>query len=501
MTVDSVSKMIASSPTKSCQLDAIPTWLLKEEAVLDALLPSITHIVNNSLSTGTVPSTMKRAVITPILKKKGLDTDDFKNYRPISNLPFLGKLTEKVVADQLTAHMKANNLHDINQSAYKKCHSTETALVKIKHDINLAMDQDSGVLLILLDLSAAFDTIDHSTLIERLRCLGINGQVLQWFTSYLQNRTQRVTVSGFQSVPVPLNIGVPQGSVLGPMLFLTYVLPLKDIFEKHNIKYHAYADDTQVYVPFSLKDPSELRNAVKRMENCLTEVRDWMTMNKLCLNDNKTELIIFTSRYHQNAIQGLYEQVKIKIGDSYIEPKQTVKNLGVTFDSELKMSAQVSNVARNMYINIRSLGRIRRYLDQPTCASVAASLAMSRLDYGNVLLKGALVQDIKRLQLAQNTLARLVTGSPRQAHITPILQALHWLPVHLRIDFKVLSLVYKTLNNDDAPVYLQHLLQPQTHARELRSASDKTLLAPVRSYKAVGDRAFGVYAPNLWKET
>ena len=243
MLCDDIAKLIASSPAKSCRLDAIPTQLLKEEPVLNVILPIVTNIVNNSLATGIVPANMKRALITPILKKKGLDINDLRHYRPVSNLPFLGKLMEKVVASQLTTHMNMYNLHDTNQSAYKKCHSTETALVKIKHDINIAMDQDCGVLLILLDLSAAFDTIDHTTLINRLRCLGIKDHVLQWFSSYLHNRTQQVTVSGFQSDPLPLSIGVPQGSVLGPMLFLIYVLPLQTIFEKHQVTYHAYADD------------------------------------------------------------------------------------------------------------------------------------------------------------------------------------------------------------------------------------------------------------------
>ncbi|XP_070567335.1 uncharacterized protein [Ptychodera flava] len=181
-------KIVSSSPSKTCLLDPIPTSLLKQ--CVDKLMPILTVIINLSLTTGTVPQSLKNAVVSPILKKSSLDSNIFKNYRPVSNLPFLSKVIEKVVASQLITYLGTNSLLEPLQSAYKKHHSTETALLKVHNDICTALDRGQCVLLILLDLSAAFDTIDHDILITRLSKLGITGITLQWFSSYLKNRTQ-----------------------------------------------------------------------------------------------------------------------------------------------------------------------------------------------------------------------------------------------------------------------------------------------------------------------
>ena len=183
--------------------------------------------MNDSLQEGTVPPTFKKAVVLPLLKKPDLDVEKLQNYRPVSNLIYISKLLEKVVANQIMDYMSANDLHEVLQSAYRSGHSTETALLKIKNDIDLALDRGDGVFLVLLDLSAAFDTIDHTILIDRLETWrGITGTVLKWLKTYLSCRTQSVRVGESSSVDVHLKTGVPQGSVLGPLLYLIYMLPL-----------------------------------------------------------------------------------------------------------------------------------------------------------------------------------------------------------------------------------------------------------------------------------
>ncbi|XP_061477607.1 uncharacterized protein LOC133381973, partial [Rhineura floridana] len=185
--------------------------------------------------------------IRPILKKPSLDPQDLNNFRPVSNLPFMGKVIERVVAKQLQTHLEEADYLDPFQSGFRTGHGTETALVALVDDMRRALDRGEHTFLILLDLSAAFDTVDHGILLSRLEGLGIGGTVLQWFRSYLSGRYQRVVLGDEVSDPWPLNCGVPQGSILSPMLFNIYMKPLGAIIRSFGLQCHQYADDTQLY--------------------------------------------------------------------------------------------------------------------------------------------------------------------------------------------------------------------------------------------------------------
>ena len=190
---------------------------------INILLPSITRLVNYSLSEGHVPVGFKKAVVTPIIKKASLPVDDFKNYRPVSGLSFISKLVERVVAKQLREHLQAHDLDNFHQSAYKTGHSAETALLLIKNEVHLSLAKGEPTALVLLDLSAAFDTIDHSSLLGCLQSwFGVCGSALSWFTSYLADRVQSVKIGSVLSDTCKLLYGVPRGSVLGPLLFSLY---------------------------------------------------------------------------------------------------------------------------------------------------------------------------------------------------------------------------------------------------------------------------------------
>ena len=247
VTSNEVKEIILSSPSKSCALDPLPTTLLK--VYIDSLIEPITEIINYSLHTGVVPACFKHALVTPLLKKPTLNPDILSNFRPVSNLSFISKILEKVVYRQMNTYLQSNGLLESFQSAYRKMHNTETALVKIINDLLVCADQRKVSILVLLDLSAAFDTIDHSILLDRLKYdFGFDGIVLNWFTSYLTNRTQSVSVKNSLSSKKLLSFGVPQGSVLGPILYSLYTTPLGSIINSFNLQYHMYADDTQIYM-------------------------------------------------------------------------------------------------------------------------------------------------------------------------------------------------------------------------------------------------------------
>ena len=202
----------------------MPTSLLRQ--CLDEIAPYITDIVNASLETGLVPQSFKQAIVKPLLKNSGLDPDNLKNYRPVSNLPFVSKILEKVVLEQLSNHIARNGLQVCFQSAYRQHHSTETALLRIVNDLLQVIDKGKSTILTLLDLSAAFDTLDHDILLGRLRnTFGVSDTALNWFHSYLHERKQVVSIGRSQSKEQNILYGVPQGSVLGPVLFVLYTTP------------------------------------------------------------------------------------------------------------------------------------------------------------------------------------------------------------------------------------------------------------------------------------
>ena len=266
MSEEYVKSIILKAPIKSCDLDPIPTSLFSK--CVDDLIPSITSMVNKSLIDGSVPACFKSALVTPLLKKPTLDHNSLKNYRPVSNLAFLSKILEKIVLDQLISHLETNKLSYILQSAYRaQLHSTETALHKVMNDILTDCDSGNVSLLNLLDLSAAFDTIDHSILLQRLEItFGVSGTALEWFKSYLSNRHQAVVIKGKKSSDHLLKYNVPQGSELGPVLFNLYTQPLVQEFAKFNLKYHFYADDTQLYDSVQCKNFEVLCHS---MECCI----------------------------------------------------------------------------------------------------------------------------------------------------------------------------------------------------------------------------------------
>ena len=257
----------------------------------------ITDIINTSLRDGIVPESFKRALVKPPLKKPGLELLE-KNYRPVSNLSYISKLVEHVVAVQLVTHIERHGMMEAHQSAYHSSCSMETALLKVKTDIIQALDNQEVECLILLDLSVAFDTIDHDIPLSRLKSrFAVTGVVLKWLGSYLKDRSQAVEIGvplsgGSRSEFAKMRLGIPQGSVLGPILFTIYTVPIGNICRKHQVAFHLYADDTQIYLSFRPSIPSSKHECIAKIKKCIEEIGIWMTQNLLKLNNDKMEFIL-----------------------------------------------------------------------------------------------------------------------------------------------------------------------------------------------------------------
>ena len=243
----------------------------------------ITNILNQFLQEGNFPSYFKTAYVTPLLKRAGLDR------KTLSNLRFIPKLIEKAVAKQINEHIAQEGISNIDLSVYRTFHSTEMALLKIEIDIATSMDKGTAAGLVLLDLCAAFDTIDHSILFDCLQhWYDIDKVVLNWVQSGFNSRKQWIKIDQHLLDAFQLPHGVPQGSVLGPLLFTLKTTPLSSVISKFNVSHHSYADDTQIYLEL---DSRNFDSSTTELANCLEAIQTWMGNNKLKLNPHKTELI------------------------------------------------------------------------------------------------------------------------------------------------------------------------------------------------------------------
>ena len=489
-----IRSFILQAPAKSCSMDPLPYQVLRDN--LDNLLPFITTMCNNSLKNGHLPLSQKSAIITPVIKKAGLDPSIAANYRPISNLTFVSKLIERIVARQTVTYLTVNNLFPTEQSAYRSFHSTETAMLRITSDIHDAADKSMVTLLAMLDLSAAFDTVDHSILLNRLETsYGLRDNVLAWIASFLHGRKQSVMLDDHLSVPCDLLCGVPQGSVLGPMLFLLYIADVITIAESYGVRVHCYADDIQLYVHCLVKDVDD---ATRRLIACIAAINDWMLSNRLKLNPGKTQLIWI----------GTWQQLKkfpstnlVMQDGSIITPTKTVCSLGVVLDEQIKMDAHASSVVRSCSFQLRQIRSIRSSLTINAASTLVHAFVSCRLDYCNSVMYGTSGGTTQKIQSIINSAARLISGTHHFDHITPILRdQLHWLPFRFRVVYKIALIVYRCLHQS-GPAYLTEMLIPVNtiaNRLQLRSAQHGDLLCPAYRTTRVGPASFRSSGPYVW---
>ncbi|KAI2645720.1 putative RNA-directed DNA polymerase from transposon BS [Labeo rohita] len=349
---EEVSKLLLSSHPTTCPLDPIPSHLL--QAISPTLLPTLTHIINTSLLTGTFPTAFKQAL---------------------------------------------NSTLDANQSGFRSGHSTETALLSVTEALRIAKADSRSSVLILLDLSAAFDTVNHQILLSTLSSLRITGIPLRWFKSYLTSRSFRVAWGGEVSKAHQLVTGVPQGSVLDPSSspYTVYSTSLGPIIQAHGFSYHCYADDTQPYLSFQPDDPTVFLGddptVAEWISGCLADISAWMKEHHLQLNLAKTELLVFP------ATLTLQHDFTIQIGSSTITPSSSARNAGVIFDDQLTFK---DHIARSCRFALHKIRKIRPFLTEQATQLLVQALVISRLDFFNALLVGLPLCTIRPLQMIQN---------------------------------------------------------------------------------------------------
>ena len=361
-----IERIITSMPSnKAPGIDKIPIRVIKD--CLNPIVHTITSIVNESFLTCVFLSKWKTAEVTPIPKDS--DHEQPNNNRPISLLPVLSKVYERVVYNKLTSYLQSNHTLSNTQSGNKKWHSCETSVIETTDTIL----KRKLTAVVLLDMSKAFDSVNHETLILKLQDVGTSSHTLHWFRSYLSNRKQVVRIHSTLSEPLPVSSGVPRGSILGPLLFSIYTNDLASIPQKCSTQ--SYVDDTKLITSFQLKDSLD---AITDLKDDLFKIGEWCSNNLLLLNPGKTKLMIFGSRQMRAKLQ--FHSLPL-MGKDIVVPTDTAKDLGVILDSNLTYDENIIKTASSCMSRLFQINRVKHVFDKRTLLMIINSLVFSKLLY------------------------------------------------------------------------------------------------------------------------
>lgn len=447
-----VSNIIRKIKTNAQGVDGITINMIL--LTLPRTLKAITAIVNRSIETGVFPQQWKIAIVRPVPKTK--HPNEYKDLRPISILPCLSKIVERAICMQMTDFLELNKILPQKQSGFRKRHSTSTALLDVVDDILVAQDSGESTILVLLDYSRAFDTINPTILLAKLAYYGFDSLSLKWFTSYLTERIQYVetrhedgSVSSSTKSLVPR--GVPQGSILGPLLFILYTADIVDNII--NCKYHLYADDLQLYISFK---PEATPFAVAKLNEDLNRVSTWSDRQNLVLNPVKSKYMIFGTK--NSIIKVTSHDPQVSMMGKRLDNVSQVRNLGIVMDENLKFEGHILEIVRNCFYRLKVLYRVRNYIDVETRIKLCESLVLSKLNYGDTVFGGCLLERTKRmLQRIQNACARFCFPVPRRSHITPFLNRNNLLNMSARRKLHIASLLFEVIKSQE-PAYLYNKL-------------------------------------------
>lgn len=463
--------------------DGISSRFLKDSLPVIAFY--LTIIINTSIVTGIVPSEWKFAIVCPAFKQG--DNEDPSNYRPISLLPILSKVLEKIVANQLHEYMSTNELFSNSQHGFRKLLSTQTALTQIMENLYRNVDNNEISLLALCDLSKAFDSVSHSILLTKMKSIHIDDF---WFKDYLTNRTQAVKVNSHISSKMSIEYGVPQGSVLGPILFNIFINDLQDV-ANDSIAVQ-FADDAQFLHSQKIEN---LATLVRQMECTMERVNKYFTENGLKVNSSKTQFIFIGSRQY---IDRLPKDLTLKVGSSHLNVNSSVKNLGLVMDNYLSFDKHIENLCNRANGLLFFLNRNKELFDNHSRKIVVESLIISLFSYCSVLWGATSKSSLTKLQKIQNFAAKVAVGNGRKfERATPFIKKLHWLKVNEQLKYDVLIFIFKVYHGK-LPNWVLNINQVgNTQVIWTRQSND--LLVP-RTRTKLADRALSVRGPVLWND-
>ena len=481
-TVDKVYNLLRTIDEKKCVgLDKIPNKLLKMAA--NVVAPSLTAIFSASICTGIFPQEWKASRVSPVYKNGSRNNPS--NYRPISVIPTVAKIFEKIVYDQLYEYLDSHNLLNASQSGFRSLHSTLTALLEATNSWSVNIDNGLVNGVVFIDLKKAFDTIDHKILLQKLENYGVDPNGLKWFKSYLTDRTQKCRVNDHLSNSKPVTCGVPQGSILGPLLFLIYINDLP-----HCLNYampRMFADDTNVsYAADSL---NELQNV---LNSELKSLHNWLITNRLSLNIAKTEFMTIGSRQKLRTIDDV---INIKINECEINRVDSVKSLGVYIDNHLTWTKHIDKISKKIASAIGALKRIRPYITTNTAVQVYQTLIQPHFDYCCSVWDGLGETLSCKMQKLQNRAARVSMRANYDASAGILLDALHWDNLSLRREKLKAGLVFKTLKGN-VPLYLQNMFSVRGIGYNIRNSEMRLNLPKPRTNYL--KRSFSYSGALLW---
>ena len=416
-------------PKHSSGHDEISSKLLKDIGVVIA--PTLSVIINQSLCTGVFPDKLKIAKVIPLFKKG--DESLIENYRPISLFSSISKVFERIVFNQLYKYLDDNNLLFDSQYGFRKHHSTELAAVELIDRIYKTMDQGDIPISIFLDLSKAFDTLDHSILLNKLEYYGVKGSASRWFSSYLTGRYQYVDMEGVRSEISYIKTGVPQGSILGPLLFILYVNDMHTISEK--FAFITYADDTTLTCPLvslSFDQEHTIDSISRGIDNEMKKVTDWLAVNKLSLNVSKTKYMLF--HFSQRTLRDC-DIPKIRINEIDIERVDEFDFLGLTINENMTWNSHIRKISNKISRVVGIMNRLKYVLPQSALKLMYDSLINSHLQFCTT----AWGYQCNRVTKLQKRALRIMCGAKYNAHTEPLLKGCNILKLKIYLSSAVSS--------------------------------------------------------------
>ena len=463
-----VVKVTKTIKSMSVGVDEINIFVIK--SLMSRISSVLTHIVNVSFQTGIFPERWKKAIIKPI-PKVAIPISP-SEYRPISLLPALSKIIEKLANKQIVQYLIKHDLLDPNQSAYKKNHGTQTALLKLCEDIYDAIDDSEITLLILLDFSKAFDTVNHKLLLAKLNILGFQENTCGWIQSYLSGRKQKVVVENESSSWAEIINGVPQGSILGPLLFTILISDMR--LSIWTGSYITYADDTNLYWESSVDTINE---TLKAANSVTSNISTYCKDNCLRLNEGKCKYMFIGTKPAINKLNAM-NLGDLKINNVNMERVTNARVLGVTFDEVLSWRKQVNKCVSNAMSNYFQISRFKKFLSKESKIILCDSIILSQFNYCDVVYSNLDKYLKDKIQKVQNLCLRFIFDIKRRDHVDylPLRNELKWLDMNSRRLKHGLTLIYKILN-DLAPNYLRDTftLVSEIHSVNTRTANNSNI--------------------------